>query len=67
LGGSYGRKLKFVGLTELAHFDGAAVRDGVRGDSNGVLHRRWMPNCTDYDEEIVASINHTMVISFCIR
>jgi hypothetical protein len=39
--GAYGHDLKPLNLDELVHFDGVLVRDGVRGGSNGAVHRRW--------------------------
>jgi hypothetical protein len=42
LGGSYGHKFKKIVLDELVHFDGVVIRDGVKGGSNGAIHRRWI-------------------------
>jgi hypothetical protein len=55
LGGSYGHKFKAVDLSELVHFDGVVVRDGVHGGSNGTLYLRWMVGA-DQDDFIAESI-----------
>jgi hypothetical protein len=57
LGGSYGHTFKTITLDELVRYDGVVVRDGVRGGSNGALHRRWM-ECADHDDEIDQSMRH---------
>jgi hypothetical protein len=57
LGGSYGHKFKPVDLTELVHFDGVVVRDGVHGGSNCALYWRWMEGA-DQDDFIAESILH---------
>jgi hypothetical protein len=57
LGGSYGHTFKTITLDELVHYDGVVVRDGVRGGSNGAVHRRWM-DCADHDDEIDQSMRH---------
>jgi hypothetical protein len=58
LGGSYGHKFKNVVIDELVRFNGVVIRDGVKGGSNGAIHRRWM-NGADYDSLIQGSIPHT--------
>jgi len=58
LGGSYGHRFKMLGLDELVHFDGVVVCDGVKGGSNGAIHRRWMDGA-DFDALIQNSIKHT--------
>jgi hypothetical protein len=44
-GGSHGHTFKNVGLTELVHFDGAVVGDGIRGGSNGALRGLQRRDC----------------------
>jgi hypothetical protein len=47
-----------IDLSELVHFDGVVVRNGVRGGSNGALvYRRWMGGA-DQDDFISESILH---------
>ena len=55
LGGSYGHKFKNIVLDELVRFDGVVIRDGVRGGSNGAVHRRWMDGA-NYDVLVQESI-----------
>jgi hypothetical protein len=58
LGGSYGHRFKNIVLNELVRFDGVVIRDGVKGGSNGAIHRRWMDGA-DFDRLVLASITHT--------
>jgi hypothetical protein len=58
LGGSYGHRFKNIVLDELVRFDGLVIRDGVRGGSNGAIHRRWMDGA-NYDLLVHVSIRHT--------
>ena len=54
--GAYGHAFKPLNLDELVHFDGVLVRNGVRGGSNGAVHRRWEQGA-DYDEYVDRSIS----------
>ena len=47
-----------ISMPELVHFDGATVRDGVLGCTNGEMYRRWDPRCSDYDRNVAGSITH---------
>jgi hypothetical protein len=58
LGGSYGHKFKNIVLDELVHFDGVVIGDGVRGGSNGAIHRQWMDGA-NYNVLVQGSITHT--------
>ncbi len=58
LGGSYGHRFKNIVLDELVRFDGVVICNGVKGGSNGAVHRRWMDGA-DYDSLVHASIRHT--------
>ena len=58
LGGAYGHSFKNLKIDELVHFDGVVVRDGVRGGSNGGIHRRWMYGADLYSF-VSASIPHS--------
>jgi hypothetical protein len=57
LGGSYGHVFKPLTLDELVRFDGVIVRDGVRGGSNGAVHRRWELGA-EHDQHILRSISY---------
>ena len=41
----------------MVKFDGAVIRDGVRGGSDGALYCMWKYNGSSFDEEIPSSIN----------
>jgi hypothetical protein len=58
LGGSYGHWFKNMVLDELVWFDGVVIHDGVRGGSNGAVHRQWM-DCADSDMLVQKSMMHT--------
>ena len=58
LGESYGHKFNPVELHELVHFDGVAVKDGVRGGSVGAMYLRWVDG-SNYNEVIADSINQS--------
>jgi hypothetical protein len=57
LGGAYGHAFKPLILDEIVHFDGIIVRDGVRGGSNGDVHRCWQLDA-DFDTHISSSITN---------
>ena len=48
-----------VSISELVHFDGVVVRDGVLGCSDGALYRRWKENNSSYCEFVNESMNMT--------
>jgi len=58
-GGSYGHKIDPVMLPELIHFHGALIRDGVKGGSNGGIHRRWSQGSSAYDIDIANTMTLT--------
>jgi hypothetical protein len=62
LGGSYGHVFKPLTLDELVRFDGVIVRDGVRGGSNGAVHRRWELGA-DHDKHISRSISYSRYLA----
>ena len=55
---AYGHKFDNPTLEELVRFDGVVIRDGVKGGSQGAMHRRWMEGAL-YDEVIFKSLNYT--------
>ena len=55
LGGTYRHSFNNLNIDELVCFDGVVVRDGVRGGSNGGIHRRWMYG-SDFDSFVSARI-----------
>ena len=57
LGGLYGYNYKPLKLAEIMRFDGVVVRDGVKGGSNGAIHRRYL-NGADYDIQIASSLTY---------
>ena len=58
LGGSYGHSFKTLSLDELVRFDGVLVQDGVRGGSQGGIHRRWKDGA-DFDKYVKHSMTFT--------
>ena len=58
LGGTYRHSFNNLNIDELVRFYGVVVRDGVRGGSNGGIHRRWMYGADLYSF-VSASIPHS--------
>ena len=58
-GGSYGHTWLPTTARELVQFHGVTIRDGVRGGSDGAIHRRWQKEGSCYDEDIAKNIKIT--------
>jgi hypothetical protein len=56
--GLYGHKFKYIVIDELVPFDGLVIHDGVKGGSNGAIHRQWMDGA-NYNALVQGSITHT--------
>ena len=51
IGGSFGHKHDPVELRELVQFHGIVIRDGVKGQSDGAIHRRWDESSSSFDQD----------------
>ena len=58
-GGTYGHVWKATTAKELVNFHGITIRDGVKGSTNGAIHRRWMKERSTYDSEIASTMTLT--------
>ena len=58
-GATYGHQWKLTTSSELVHFYGVLLRDGVKGSSQGAIHRRWQVGKASYDEMIAKSMTLT--------
>ena len=50
-GSSYYHSWKLATATELVHFDGVMIRDGVIGGSNGTIYRRFQQGSCCYSKK----------------
>jgi hypothetical protein len=50
-------RFKNIVLDERVHFDRVVVHDGVKGGSNGAIHRQWMDGA-DYNALVQANVTH---------
>ena len=48
-GGTYGHEWKVAKASELVHFDGIMIRDGVLGGSGGAIHQRYLDGACKHD------------------
>ena len=59
IGGTYGNKVRPIELPELVKFHGALIRDGVKGESDGGIHRRWNQTSSAFDYDIAQAMTLT--------
>lgn len=71
LGNGYGHHWDYTDPTELLHWDGVTVMDGVRGGSQGAMLRRFDPreDNTAYDKYVAKAMTKTrwLEIKRCIK
>eukprot|EP00957_Ditylum_brightwellii_P054593 4136687-Ditylum_brightwellii.AAC.1 len=69
LGGAYLKKFKHIKIEELMQWDGIILHDGVRGGSNGVIHRWWQEEGSDHDVHINEAMSHHcyLQIKWCVK
>jgi hypothetical protein len=58
-GGSYGHSWRPTTASELVHFDGILIMNGVLGGNGGDLFRRWDEQSSCYNETIANTMTHT--------
>src|SRR5210317_1896359 len=59
IGGTYGNKVHPVQLPEIIRYHGALIRDGVKGESDGGIHRRWDQSSSSFDFDIAQAMTLT--------